>query len=356
MKGVYIVNRLKEILPKYTDDFSTIINVSSLTRSGTTITCTTTTAHGLSTNDYATIRGAKEPIALSSITFSNGIATATASTDHELTDPSKYSPANLPLYVEIVGASGYNGVKELVSVPTNLTFKFKVSGSPSTVSGGYLLLEDQEGYNGYKQITKIDATSFSYQTTGSMLSPAQGTIQVSCLTRIDHAPTPARIQQYYSTNSSDISQVWAFVVLSQNQAFKDDTIVGDSSSSNKKNESYWNTSMQQFNIYVVIPSTSSTLGGIFQDQAKTYLNPLLKCLANYIFVSDLKEEKTQPCQFIGDEADDYIEARYTHRFDFTVPNIIQTEDTADFDNGTPLKIIDGIFEDNNLEFYVNTRN
>jgi len=44
MKGVYIVNRLKEILPKYTDDFSTIINVSSLTRSGTTITCTTATA------------------------------------------------------------------------------------------------------------------------------------------------------------------------------------------------------------------------------------------------------------------------------------------------------------------------
>jgi hypothetical protein len=356
MKGVYIVNRLKEILPKYTDDFSTILNVSTLTRSGTTITCTSATAHGLSNNDYVTIRGAKKPIALSSITFLNGIATATASTDHELSDPSLYSPANLPLYVEIAGASGYNGVKELVSVPTNLTFTFKVSGSPSTVAGGFLLAEDEDGYNGYKQITLINSTSFSYQTTGTMQSPAQGTIQVSCLTRIDHAPTPARIQQYYSTNSSNVSQVWAYVVLSQNQSFKDDTIVGDSASSNKKNESYWNLSMQQFNIYVVIPSADSTLGGNKQDQAKTYLKPLLKCLANYIFVSDLVEKETQPCQFIGDDADDYIEARYTHRFDFAVPSIIQTFDTADFSNGTPLKIIDGTFSGNNLEFYVNTRN
>jgi len=56
MKAVRIVNRLKEVLPNYTDDFSTILNVSSLSRVSTTITCTTATVHGLSNNDYITIK------------------------------------------------------------------------------------------------------------------------------------------------------------------------------------------------------------------------------------------------------------------------------------------------------------
>ena len=126
MRGAYVVNRLKEELPKFTDDFSTILSASSLTRSSTTITCTTNANHGLTTGNYITIRGAKEPIALSTITFLNGIATATSLTDHKLSDPSLFSQENLPLYVEISGATGFNGTWELVSVPSNLIFKFKV--------------------------------------------------------------------------------------------------------------------------------------------------------------------------------------------------------------------------------------
>lgn len=355
MRAVYVVNRLKEELPKLTDGFSTILSVASLTRSSTTITCTTITNHGLTTGDYVTIRSAKEPIALSTITFLNGIATATSLTDHKLSDPSLFSQENLPLYVEISGATGFNGIWELVSVPSNLIFKFKVSGSPSNVVGGFLLLQDQEGYNGYKQITVTGATTFTYSTTGTMQSPAQGTIQVSCKTRIDYAATAERIQQYYSANSSNLLETWAFVVLAQNQGFKNDTAVGDSSSAKRTNESYWYTLQQAFSVYVVIPSTESTLGGDTADIAKSYLKPLIKCLSNYIFNSDFNEQQTQPCVFAGDEVDDYIEATYTHRFDFSVQSIIQTIDTADFSDGTPLQIIDGVFSDKNLDYYVNTR-
>jgi hypothetical protein len=354
MRAVYVVNRLKEELPKFTDDFSTILSVSSLTRSSTTITCTTSTAHGLTTGNYVTIRGAKEPIALSTITFSNGIATATSSTDHKLSDPSLFSLENLPLYVEISGATGFTGTWELVSVPTNLTFKFKVSGSPSNVSGGFLLLQDQDGYNGYKQITVTSTTAFTYATTGTMQSPAQGTIQVSCLTRIDYAATAQRIQDYYSANASGILETWAFVVMGKNQGFKNDTAVGDSSSAKRTNESYWYTLQQAFSVYVVIPSTTSTLGGNTADIAKSYLQPMIKSLSNFIFKSDFNEAQTQPCVFADDEGDDYIEATYTHRFDFSVQSIVQTIDTANFSNGRPLQVIDGVFNQG-LDYYVNTR-
>lgn len=355
MKAIQVVNRLKDILPKYTNDFSTIINVSSLTRAGSTITCTTATAHNLETGNYATIRGAKEPIAITTITFSNGIATATCPLDHKLSDPSLFSPANLPLYVEISGTTGYNGNWELVSVPSKLVFKFKVSGSPATYSGGFLLLEDQEGYNGYKQITKIDATSFSYTTTGTMLSPAQGTIKASTATRIDYSATPQRIQDHYSANASGLLETWLYVVMGQNQAFNDDNIVGDASSAKMKNQDYFNTTQQAFSLFVIIPSKTSILGGDIADTARGYLVPILKALANYIFTSQLSDQYTQSCQYVGNESDDYIEATYTHRFDFTVKNIIQTSDTVDFNNGVPLQRIEGVFENENMDYDLNIR-
>lgn len=355
MKAIQVVNRLKDILPKYTNDFSTIINVSSLTRAGSTITCTTATAHNLSTGNYATIKGAKEPIALSTITFSNGIATATALTDHKLSDPSLFSPQLLPVKIEISGATGFNGTWELVSVPSKLVFTFKVSGNPSNVNGGFLLLDDYDGYNGYKQITKLSDTSFSYTTTGTMQSPAQGTIKASTATRIDYSATPLRIQEFYTANQAGVFETWLYVVMGQNQAYRDDTIVGDSSTAKRTNEDYWNSAQQAFSLYVVIPAKTSILGGDIADTARSYLKPILKALANYIFESDLSDEEMQPCQYVGDEPDDYITATYTHRFDFTTQNFIQVGDTADYDLGVPLQRVEGQFVDEGLDYDLNTR-
>ena len=111
---------------------------------------------------------------------------------------------------------------------------------------------------------------------------------------------------------------------------------------------------QAFSIYVVIPSKDSILGGNTADIAKSYLQPMIKTLSNFIFESDFNEAQTQPCVFANDEGDDYIEATYTHRFDFSVQSIVQTIDTANFSNGRPLQLIDGVFEQG-LDYYVNTR-
>jgi hypothetical protein len=355
MKAIHIVNRLKEIFSKYTEDFSTILNISSLVRSGSTITCTTSLNHNLTSNDYVTIKGAKEPIQLSEIKCSNGIATAITLTDHKLSDPSLFSPENLPLYIEISGATGYNGVWELLTVPSDLIFTFKVTGNPADIFEGNLLLEDQDGYNGYKQIIVTGPKTFTYQTTGVMQSPALGTIKASCVTRIDYSATSQRINEFYTANANSILQTWAFVVLNQDQAFKNDTIIGDSSTAKISNESYWNTTQQNFSIYVIIPAKTSILGGDIADKAREYRRALLKAIVNYKFPSDLEDEISQPAQYVGSESDDYIQATYTHRYDFTIQNIIQTGDTTDFGNGSPLKIIDGIFKPQNLTFKTNVR-
>lgn len=356
MQAINIVNRLKEIVGVYTDDFSDIVTISSLSRSGSTIIAVTSAAHGLVTNDYATIRGAKEPITLTSITRVNNVVTVVSSTDHKLSDPSLYGQDQLPLYVTISGVtpSDYNGTFELLTVPNDATFTFKITTTPTTPAtiAGYLLLEDFDGYNGYKQITKIDATSFSYSTTNTNLkTPAQGALQLSSATRIAYAATPDRILEFYSENSAGILKNWMFVVTGDQTIYKNDTVASDLSTAQKKNQSYWYEVQQNFSVFVVVPSTGSVLGGAEADKARSYELPLLKSIANYQFPSSLNEEKYQPVVYVGNETDDYIKAYYVHRFDFLAKGFIQTIDTIAFNNGVPLQTIDGTIKDTQNMIY-----
>lgn len=108
MKLTDIVNQLKAVFARYTTDFCTSLTVSSLTRSGSTVTATTSSAHGLIAGNKVLIVGAKTPITISSLTQVNGYASAICASKHNLT------LANST--VEISGATQteYNGSHNLV--------------------------------------------------------------------------------------------------------------------------------------------------------------------------------------------------------------------------------------------------
>ena len=108
MQAVDVVNRLKEILPKFTDDFSDISTITSLTRASTTITCT----HVASS------------ISILSITRSGTTATVTTVSDHGLSTSSS---------VTISGATqtDYN-ITAAITVTSATTFTYTVAGSPAT--------------------------------------------------------------------------------------------------------------------------------------------------------------------------------------------------------------------------------
>lgn len=345
MDGKLIVNRLKAILGKYVDDFNDVVTVSSLSRSSSTITAVTSAAHGLVTGSYITIRGAKEPITLSSLTRSGNLVTAVSATDHKLSDPSLFSAPNLPLYVTISGAdAGYNGTWQLISVPDDNTFVFKITGTPTTpaVTSGYLLLDDYDGYNGYKQVTVVNTTTFTYTTANSNLkTPAQGTIKFVSGTRVDQAATPGRIVEFYSANASGDLKTWAFVTFGRKDIYKDNTIANDIVGSKTKNNSFWYEGTINFSVFVIIPAKNDVLGTAAANLAQSYEKPILKALANYIFDSPFAEAKYQPVTFVGHEPDDYLGSYYSHRFDFLIKGLLQDADVAEINPGVPLQLIDG---------------
>ncbi len=61
MQALEIVDRLKDIVGKYTDDFSQIITATRSLGQNYSNLYYCVTDHGLATNDYVTIRGATKP-------------------------------------------------------------------------------------------------------------------------------------------------------------------------------------------------------------------------------------------------------------------------------------------------------
>ncbi len=355
MKGQEVVDRLKQVLPLYTDDFSNIVSVTSLTRSGSTITANAP-SHGLTTNDYVVIRGAKEPIALTSITRIGNIATVTSSIDHKLSDPSKYSRPQLPLYIEISGATpiDYNGVFELLSVPNLTTFTFKILATPiDATTAGNLLLKDFDGYNRLKQVTVTDSNNFTYATTNSNLgTPAQGTIELSSASRIDNSPTPERAESHFIDVGSK-SRI--YVVLGDKISYKDDTIATDITANKYSNQDFYLDTQQEFSLFVFIPSITNTLGGVESDLARGYEEPILKAIANYEFASFLLDSKYNSTIYVGNTIELYDTAKYVHRFDFSARGRVVVEDTSEFNPGVPLQSIGGAYTSIDLDFLANAR-
>jgi hypothetical protein len=357
MKGADVVNRLKEVLPNFTDNFSDIVTITSLSRSGSTITAVTSAAHGLATNNYVTIKGAKEPIVISSITRDEETVTVTTATDHKLSDPSKYSPkeaANLTITITGADPADYNGTFTLLTVPTTTTFTYKVTTTPATpaTTPGTLILDDFDGYNGYKQVTVTNTTTFTYTTTNTGLgTPAQGTTQMSKASRIAWSATPTRADQFYSESGTGrTDQNWMFVVMGSSIVYKDDTVASDLSSAQDTNQLYFYETQNEFSVYIFLPSQDGTLGALAADQAKDTETPLLKSVANFAFDSELEEDCYQGTTYVGNELEDYNTAYYVHRFDFLAKGYVLEEDTADFNPGTPLQTIDGTITDKDMTF------
>jgi hypothetical protein len=355
MQAVDVVNRLKEVVGNYNDDFVDLVDISSLTRSGTTITATTATSHNLNTGDYITVRGAVNPITIINMVRVDDIVTVDTATATQLVDPSFYSVTEAPkLTVTISGVDPveYNGTFQLLQVSDDRkTFTYKIDSTPSSViTNGFFLQPDYDGYNGYKQVTVTGPTSFTYEGPDNLQTPAQGTIQMVTATRVAWAATRERVDQYLEGDENRKLQNWLYVVLGAEVVYKDGTVASDPESSIKANEDYYYEPYQDISVYLFLPSQDDILGGFSSDKARELRSLIVKAIGNFTFNSDLVEKKYQPAIYIGNEEDDYTGAVYVHRYDFAAQGSVQPEDTIDLPPGVPLELIDGTIEGKDLSY------
>lgn len=215
MQAQQIVNQLKAVLPKYTNDFTTNVAVSSLTRSGDVVTVTSSSSHGLIAGNKVLISGAKTPITIASLTCNGKYALAITATKHNLVknqpnveisgaDQAEYNGvhkliweapaiyiasieisgttatitttqdhglvdnANVSIEISNVSPSEYNGVFSIDSIINSTTFTITIEGvDVDGQTNGYIPMQ-------FKQL--LNAYTFIYEITGSPASPATGSL------------------------------------------------------------------------------------------------------------------------------------------------------------------------------------
>lgn len=335
MKAAELVLQLQQTLPKYTDLFSDIVSVDSVTRTGSTVTVITTVPHGLSNGDIITINGALTPINIISIVQTNGIATATTSSPHDFTD-------NYTETVNIIGADQieYNGIHPFIHQPNRYTFKFSITGNPISPATGtiYLLENLKQGYNGSHIITYVDDTTFTYQISSTPASPAQGNITISKNHRISDALSIERFLESYTPQENN--KLWAVVCLGTSSASKDRFVLTDNTAINTPGADYRQRIIENISIYIVVPTKEEISGAIARDLMQDLAHIIFKSCLRFYTPSGFDDKTKYGLIFSGHGETEYKYAYYVHQFNFEYTYDITYNDTIDTDNSVAFRDIE----------------
>jgi hypothetical protein len=325
-KAADIVAQLQSVLVNVTDLFNQEFTVTSLTNSGGLVTATTSAPHGLATGDYIYIKGAVAPVPVATLTQTGNVASGnTYPYDHDLT-------LGYQENVSISGAdqSEYNGENQLLAVPNRYEFSYQISGdpvSPATTSTVILLNDGKErGYNGNFQITVTSPTTFTYPITGTVYSPAQGTIKLVTKMRISSAAKIETVLDAYSKQSTN--DLWAFVVLEDTDIGKDRMFLTDAKYNYQRSSEFRQREIQPFSVYVFVNTTQQKAAAEARDLMEDVRVYLYRSLIGVPFENGLNNPQTFCSYTTGHGFYTYVNAYYVHRFQFEINNDITFEDTV----------------------------
>lgn len=334
MKSRDITNQLKGALPLFTSAFSTSLTASSIVVASDVATVTTATAHGLTTGDLATVRDAITPNTITSLTRVGNVATAVTAEPHNIAQKVRGAPQT----VTISGAieTDYNGVKTLLSIPSQTSFTYKVENDPTTPATGspvleefFILSDDDAGFthiNGVHQVTVTGTTTFTYATNAVPDVTAIGTPTVEVRPRISSSITLDRAIDSYTQHKQ--GELWAFVVLEDRIANRDRNINSDAVSSKSVGSDSRQLVIAPFTVYVFVPTSNDLSGRASRDIAEDLTQSMFKALLGVKFENNLSSNNWSEVSFIEHGIQDYNTAFYIHRYSFEALMDISFEDTA----------------------------
>lgn len=338
MKALDIINRLKEVVPRYTGIFGNDINVNSLTYATGVVTCACSTPHELEAGDEVFVHGALTPITITSINRAGALATAVTASNHDLT-------LGYQKTITITGANQaeYNGVHNLVGVPNRRSFIFSVSGAPVTPATGTIKMTEDiaAGYNGLHTVSAIiDATHFTYAITSAPESPALGgTIKLRKELTITGDVSMERFLESYSKQPTN--KFWLVVVLGGTFCSKDRFTMSDAiSTSNNPSVVSRPRIVDPFSVYVVAPSSDTLTAMTIRDGMNLVFNALNKSILFYVFPTDSTIATNIGVSFVRHDMAIYDIARYIHKFDYEFVYDLVKDDGANDDTSVAFRDID----------------
>lgn len=331
MKLTDVVNQLRAVLPKYTDVFSKVLSISTITVSGGTATIVTSSSHGLSTGDNIVISDVTVHTSITAVSQSGNVFTFTTGSDHDLTFGwQEHENVNLDGFTD----SAWNDSFYLVDVPNRRTFKVRSTNALPVLNTNEVLLENRrDGVNGRWSATVVDPTTFTIATVELDGTYVGGTVGASH--RIAGSITIERaVEQYTAQNLSDF---WMFVVPDDAELSKDRATYTDAVATRTTSDDLRLRLLDGFLVYIIKNTTQDIAAVAALDICRhDLLLPVLKSLNGARFEAGLSGSGDFKTIMTSHRAFDYNRAYliYEYQFqmamDITNDDQVQPEDTRAF--------------------------
>lgn len=312
MKPSDIIAQLISELPKHTEIFSTSVQVTSLTRSGTTVTAVCDEPHELTDGGTVLITGASSPVLVNSLTEEGGVVTGVTDTPHDITED--YTEE-----VTISGAtpSGYNGTFTPLTANNRKTFQYSVDETLVDATGTILLYDGKDrGYNGEKTVAVVDTTTFTFEITETPYEVAGGTIFAHTSVNAGFSISIDRFMDLYTQKEDNSGKSWAVVVMGDVTASNNRFIESDSNDRFSPGSEYRQKLPEQFAVYTIIPCRDQLAGQDARDTVEDIKGPLMKSLLGVKFPTYFSIEKQFGTTLLNHGFYGYTGAYYVHEFVF----------------------------------------
>ena len=339
MKTEEIVATLQARIPLFTDKFSDVTQITSLTSSGNTATAVAPN-HGVSVGETVIIAGSLSDVAIASFTRTGITGLIETSTDHDITDGLET--------VDVAGANEaeFNGNFKILQTVNRRTIKVQMLDSGPTVATGSLLLINGEsifrGYNGTVNVTAVlDVNTFQYETAGSDLLPSSGSPVVNRGLRISGSASVERLLDAYTQQPPN--DLWMFAVLgdvaaSKNRNMQNDTV--DTLGRAQQNEGFQQLIIQPFSVYVFVPTSNSLAARDARDLCEDIFQYVCGSLLFAQLSSGLACPPQNAVTFVNHGFAGYNSAFYIHEYQFEQTTYLTFADTIGYDPDTAFRDID----------------
>lgn len=337
MKIADIINQLRGVIPKYTNYFSDVLSVSSVSATGGVATIVTSSAHGLIGGENIVLKDVLTQTFINVMTQNGLVFTVTTTTDHDLT----YGWPDHE-YVTLSGfnQTEWNGLFYLLSVPNRRTFTIR---SSNVIPGGLqfpllfpwvwndfngteCLLENRiDGINGRYSVTVIDPVTI--QITGDFEDGEYIGGSITCAHRISGAVTEERAIEQYTNQPLD--DFWMFVVMTDANVSKDRETYSDATATKPNGNDMRMRLIDGFSLFIIANVTQdiTAINALDVCRHDIFL-PILKSLNGVRFTSGLTYENDFKSIMTGHSVFGYDRAVFVYRYDFELVMDLTNDDTV----------------------------
>lgn len=324
MKIADVVNQLRGVLPKYTDYFSNVLTVSSITAAGGVATIVTASAHGLTSGANIVLTDVVTRTAINGVSQSGLSFTFTTASAHDLT---LGWPAHEFVTLDGFTDAGWNGEFYLTAVSNRQTFTVRSTNSLPTLNGNEVLKEIRiDGVNGRYSVTVVDPVTITI--SGAFIDGIYEGGTVSTAQRISGAVNELRAYEQYTEQG--LNELWMFVVMADANVSKDRSTYSDATATKPGGNDMRLRLIDGFSLIIIADTTTDIMATDALDICRhELLLPILKSVNGIRFTSGLTYTGDFRTVLTGHSIAEYDRSVLVYRYDFETVMDLTNNDTVE---------------------------